>query len=71
MATVQVRSGALEQVRKLLKARSEEELAARLGVSRETLRRVECGIRPPSPTFMAGVCVATNKGLATWFEVSR
>jgi len=68
--TVQMRAGALNRVRKIVKARSDEEFAAKLGVSRETLRLVESGKRCPSSVFMAGVVLATRKDFATWFEAA-
>lgn len=70
MPVVQMRAGALNEVRKIIKARSDEELAGRLGVSRETLRLIEGGKRCPSSTFMAGVVAATRKDFSRWFKVS-
>lgn len=70
MATVQLRAGALNEVRKVVKARSDGELASVLGVSRETLRLIEGGKRCPSSTFMANVVTATRKDFSRWFRVS-
>ncbi|MFD7042259.1 helix-turn-helix domain-containing protein [Rhodococcus jostii] len=71
MATVQFRIGAIEKVRKAVGARSDEDLARRIGVSRETLRLVESGVRGPSAVFIAGVCLATKTAdMNTWFKVA-
>ncbi len=70
MPVVQMRAGALNEVRKIIKARNDEELAGRLGVSRETLRLIEGGKRCPSSTFMAGVVAATRKDFSRWFRVA-
>ena len=71
MPVVQLRSDALSRVRRVLKTRSDEELAKRLGVSRQTLRLTERGDRCPSSVFMAGVVAATNKDFSTWFKVAQ
>lgn len=70
MPVVEIRTGALNRVRKIVRARSDEEFASRLGVSRETLRLIERGDRCPSSTFMAGVVAATNKDFSEWFRVA-
>ncbi|NEW29707.1 hypothetical protein [Nocardia cyriacigeorgica] len=67
-----LRDGAMVEIRRILKPKSETHLADMIGVSRETLRLVESGERGASGAFIAGVCLATREAsISRWFKVSE
>ncbi|MDR6574304.1 putative transcriptional regulator [Curtobacterium sp. 320] len=67
-ATIRVKPGLLERLRKINGITSEEHQARLMGVHRITLRRVDDGATP-SGAFMAALCETYGLGLGEAFEV--
>jgi len=67
-ATIRVKPGLLERLRKINGITSEEHQSRLMGVNRITLRRVDAGATP-SGAFMAALCETYGLGLGEAFEV--